>query len=125
MFELEGEPGAKWGHLPLRKRDCRPGERVNIVQHPFGQPKQISIQNNLVEYVGGDVIQYVTSTNPGSSGSPVLNDQWQVVGLHHSGGNLPEPTTGQYYNRNEGILIAQILADLPPGIREEIDAAAG
>jgi V8-like Glu-specific endopeptidase len=124
VFEVEGEPGKEWGYLPLEPRNVEPDQRINIIQHPFGQPKQISIQNNLVEYVGGNVIQYVTSTNPGSSGSPVLDDEWQVVGLHHAGGNIKEPTTGRFYNRNEGIVMSKILADLPADIRALIDEAA-
>jgi hypothetical protein len=32
-----------------------------------------------------DFIQYQTDTEPGSSGSPVYNDQWEVTALHHSG----------------------------------------
>ncbi len=125
VFEVEGAPGAEWGFLPMAPRNITVGERINIIQHPYGQPKQITIQNNFVEFVGGNVLQYVTATNPGSSGSPVLNDSWQVVGLHHAGGNIPEPTTGQFYNRNEGILISKILADLPDAIRQVVDQAAG
>src|SRR5205823_431544 len=99
------------------------GDHINIIQHPEGRPKQISIQNNLVEYVGGDVLQYVTSTSPGSSGSPVFNDGWQVVGLHHAGGYITEPTTGKHYNRNEGKLIQNILADMPAAIRQSVEAS--
>ena len=124
ILEVQDEPGREWGWLPLRPRDVKQGERINIIQHPNGQPKQISMQNNLVEFVGGNVIQYVTSTNPGSSGSPVLNDAWQVVGLHHAGGSLPEPTTGQFFNRNEGVLAQRILSDLPPDLRQQVDQAA-
>ncbi len=124
IFEVEGEPEKQFGYLPLAPRDVKQGDRINIIQHPNGGPKKITMQNNLVEYVGGDVLQYVTSTNPGSSGSPVFNDQWLVVGLHHAGGNVKEPTTGKFYNRNEGILLARILADLPAELRLRIHAAA-
>jgi V8-like Glu-specific endopeptidase len=89
------------------------GDLVNIIQHPAGRSKEISFQNNFVEYIGGNVAQYVTSTLNGSSGSPVLNDGWEVVALHHAGGNLAEPTTQRRYFRNEGILVERILADLP------------
>lgn len=113
LVQLEGEPGKKWGWLPPLSKGISGGSRVNIIQHPLGQPKQISLQNNFVQYVGNNVVQYITSTLQGSSGSPVFNDAWQVVALHHAGGNIPEPTTQQRYFRNEGILIESILADLP------------
>lgn len=113
IVELEGEPGIKWDCLPLAARDIRQNSRVNIIQHPMGRPKEISFQNNFVEYVGGNVVQYVTSTLGGSSGSPVFNDGWEVVALHHAGGNIPEPTTQRRYFRNEGIWVGSILADLP------------
>ena len=124
IFEVDGEPGQEWGYLPLKLAEVKTGQRINIIQHPFGQPKQISVQNNMVEYVGGNVLQYVTSTNPGSSGSPVLDNGWQVVGLHHAGGYIPEPTTGRFYSRNEGILISRILDDLPQELRTKVAAAA-
>ncbi|QIR36918.1 trypsin-like peptidase domain-containing protein [Tolypothrix sp. PCC 7910] len=118
VVEIAGEPGKKWGWLQLSRlpTEIRRDSRVNIIQHPQGQPKQISLQNNFVQYVGGNVVQYVTSTLQGSSGSPVLNDFWEVIALHHAGGNILEPTTQQRYFRNEGILIESILSDLPSEI---------
>jgi endonuclease G len=35
-------------------------------------------------------IYYTTDTEPGSSGAPVLNDQWQVVAIHHKA--VPKPS---------------------------------
>lgn len=124
IIQLENEPGDKWGWLPLLPRNIKQDDRVNIIQHPNGQPKQISFQNNFVEYVGSNVVQYVTSTRPGSSGSPVLNDGWGVVALHHAGGNIREPTTQRRYFRNEGILIRSIIDDLPSDLRKSIGSAA-
>lgn len=126
IFEVQDDPGKEdaWDNLPLQPHDLNPGERINIIQHPGGQPKQVSMQNNMVEYIGGDVLQYVTSTLPGSSGSPIFNDRWQVVGLHHAGGLISEPTTGRFFNRNEGIVIGKILTDLPTEVRQEIEKAA-
>lgn len=124
IVQLEREPGSEWGWLPLASRDIRRDSRVNIIQHPMGQPKQISFQNNFVEYVGGNIVQYVTSTLPGSSGSPVFNDKWEVVALHHAGGNMQEPTTQRRYFRNEGTWIGSILADLPEKLRERLKFAA-
>jgi len=55
---------------------------VNIVQHPGGQTKQLAIRNNAAVAIEGKNLSYFTDTQPGSSGSPVCNDAWQVVALH-------------------------------------------
>jgi V8-like Glu-specific endopeptidase len=124
LVQLDGEPGQRWGWIPLLPQAIiGSGSRVNIIQHPLGQAKQISFQNNFIQYVGGNVVQYITSTLQGSSGSPVFNDAWKVVALHHAGGHIPEPTTQQRYFRNEGILIESILADLPSELVELLKAA--
>lgn len=118
LVEIEGELGKECGYLPLASRDIKVDQRVNIIQHPAGQPKKISMQNNFVQYVDKNVVQYITSTMPGSSGSPVFNNNWEVVALHHAGGNIPEPTTGKKYYRNEGIWIGRILQDLPEELKK-------
>ena len=72
-------------------------------------------------------LHYRTDTAPGSSGSPVFNDQWEVVALHHSGvpqrdeqgrilatdGSVWEPEMGEHridWKANEGVRISQIVA---------------
>jgi V8-like Glu-specific endopeptidase len=117
VVELDGSPGTDWGVLAVSPRVPRKGGRVNIIQHPGGLPKQISLQNNFVEYVDATVVQYLTATLPGSSGSPVLDDHWEVAALHHAGGMILEPATSRKYFRNEGILLSAILKDLPQQVR--------
>lgn len=63
-------------------------DAVNIIQHPRGGFKQVALRNNtVIEIPGGKpaFLYYTTDTEPGSSGSPCFNDQWDVVALHHSG----------------------------------------
>lgn len=113
VVRMKGEPGMKWGFLKLKALDIRVGNKVNIIQHPAGGPKQIAMNDNEVKYVDNTIIQYITDTLPGSSGSPIFNDSWEVVGLHHSGGNIPEPSTNSIHFRNEGIRIGAILKEIP------------
>jgi endonuclease G len=61
------------------------GDSLNIIQHPRGETKQIALRSNELVDVLDDFHHYLTDTEPGSSGSPVFNDQWEVVALHHSG----------------------------------------
>ena len=61
------------------------GERVSIIQHPEGLPKMIAFRENKVIEIKDSFIHYTTDTQKGSSGSLVLNDQWEVVALHRAG----------------------------------------
>jgi len=113
VVRMRGEAGMKWGYMKLAPIDVKVNDKVNIIQHPAGGPKQIAMNDNEVKYLDEIVIQYITDTLPGSSGSPVFNDNWQVIALHHSGGNIPEPSTNSIHFRNEGIRVGAIIKDLP------------
>lgn len=97
-----------YGFLQMSKNGVRVDDFVNIIQHPLGGPKQIGLYNNLVMYADEDIVQYMTDTEEGSSGSPVLNSDWDVVALHHSGGWVNDPKTDQKVRRNQGTNIKRI-----------------
>lgn len=111
LARVRDSPGELFGFVDLAKRsEPTVNDFVSIIQHPQGGTKQICFTDNKVSAVFGDVLQYSTDTEPGSSGSPVFNQRWEIVGLHHRGGGLAGPD-GKKYFTNQGILIASILRD--------------
>lgn len=113
----EGElAGKKWTPLVLNEQDPQIDDFTIIIQHPGGGPKQIALYHNLIAYIDPEkrVIQYLTDTQPGSSGSPVFDTNWNVIALHHSGGRLREPGNDpkQTFYRNEGIHINTVIKGL-------------
>ena len=91
------------------------GERVNVIEHPDGDYKQIVVRESRIVHRGDTVLHYLADTEPGSSGSPVFNDQWQVVAIHHWGGPHRELTAnGRPLSRdvNEGIRVSAIVNEL-------------
>jgi V8-like Glu-specific endopeptidase len=82
-------------------------DRVIIVQHPQNLPKKIALAHNIVRHVDDDVLQYWTDTESGSSGAPVFNERWEVVGLHHWWVESPVDDGSDY--RNQGRNIARIV----------------
>lgn len=99
-----------WGSLPLHGGPVPEiGEHVSIIQHPGGGPKQIAAAANQVVNRYEHRLQYTTDTLPGSSGSPVFNDDWKVVALHRAGGNLLINARGDRMFANEGIVVEAIL----------------
>lgn len=82
------------------------GERVNIIQHPRGRRKELSLHDNKVNYVYDIGIRYTADTEGGSSGSPVFNNEWNLVALHHAGWQDPAGSGGA---TNEGIRMKAIV----------------
>jgi endonuclease G, mitochondrial len=76
-----------WLRLNPRLGKTDYGQYLSIIQHPGGQLKQIAIrENRLLPFTDADdFLSYQSDTFRGSSGSPVFNDFWDVVALHHSG----------------------------------------
>ena len=115
IVRVAGNPAAKWGALPLSPaKALNRGDHVNIIQHPGGAQKQISVLANVIVFIGDNRVQYLTDTLPGSSGSPVFDTDWNVIALHHSGGWLVEPNSASKstFYRNEGILIDVVIAGI-------------
>jgi endonuclease G len=63
------------------------GEIANIIQHPQGGYKQLVVRENSI--ISRDetnaVLHYLADTEKGSSGSPVCNNDWEPIALHHWG----------------------------------------
>src|SRR5215216_2004680 len=115
-----------WNHLIEEEGKAILGEFLNIIQHPNGEPKQLALRENQFIDLLDNFLHYETDTAPGSSGSPVFNDQWEIVGLHHSGvprkdqegriltrdGSLWKPSMGEHkidWIANEGIRVSRLI----------------
>ncbi|GEO04696.1 hypothetical protein AAE02nite_23600 [Adhaeribacter aerolatus] len=114
-----------WNRLIADQGKVIHGDTLNIVQHPQGEAKQIVLRSNRLVDLLDDFAHYETDTEPGSSGSPVYNDQWEVVALHHSGvpkmegGNLIAKDGSVWRNgmdpndlvwvANEGVRVSSIV----------------
>jgi hypothetical protein len=105
-------------HLPVLDES----QRVYLIGYPYGDELAFSFQDNeLIDHEGpprgtppvaGRVrLHYRAPTEGGSSGSPVFNADWEVIGLHHLGGKLGvEKLNGKAgtYAANEGIWIQSL-----------------
>jgi V8-like Glu-specific endopeptidase len=139
-----------WATLGPDQGSVVTGEELNIVGHPGGRLKEIAIRDNRLVAILAEFLQYTTDTETGNSGSPVFNNQWQVVALHHASvakrdakgrrlrkdGKVWREGDGEdavWWVANEGIRIGAILerlagADLAPaqaGLRDELFRVAG
>ncbi|MEU8852217.1 serine protease [Streptomyces sp. NPDC048564] len=149
LNDLDGAPPGErqgWVRLIGQQGKVLNGEAVNVIHHPEGERKRVSIRENRV--VSRDVqrLRYTSDTRDGSSGSPVFNDQWEMVALHCRGfpakkGDKFLTRTGEIWTRemgeeaihylaNEGLRASRIVkrlkearADLDPDMRALLDEA--
>lgn len=112
LCRVRGDANAEWGQIEMAPAEVNVGDRAIIVQHPGGGPKQIAFYHNLIAFANDHRVQYLTDTLNGSSGSPVFDNRWRLIAVHHSGGDIPEPGTKTRVFRNEGIHVNRILAGL-------------
>ena len=107
-----------FGYLPVSsaRNKHQLGDLVNIIQHPDGRMKEAVVRENQIVARKDTTLHYVADTEPGSSGSPVLNVQFGLVALHHWGSPHRELTDekGKLLPKtiNEGIRASSIYTDL-------------
>ena len=94
-----------------RKLQKDGSERIYIIGHPAGGTLQLSLQDNALLDFEGRLLHYRTPTVGGSSGSPVFDADWNLVGIHHAGGNFIRKLNHQkgMYQANEGIRMNYIV----------------
>ncbi len=111
IVRVRDNPGELFGYVDISShRDPSANDYMCVIQHPAGGPKQIVVTDNKVAAVFDSKVQYTSDTEPGSSGSPVFDQHWNIVALHHAGGMLPGPDRRKWFI-NEGILMSRILQD--------------
>jgi hypothetical protein len=88
------------------------GAYIYVIGHPAGGGLKFSIRgNDLLAYDAEKMrVHYSAPTEGGSSGSPVFNEAWQLMAVHHAGDSkmrrLDDPSVT--YQANEGITIKAI-----------------
>jgi V8-like Glu-specific endopeptidase len=122
LLRVEGEPGNDpvggtknkdpnaesrgWIKSPTSAHDFVPDTAVLIMQHPQGATLKLAWETQSVISVNEKKsrVRYRTNTEPGSSGSPCFDANWNLIALHHLGDasydgfNQPEYNQGIPFN---------------------------
>jgi len=74
------------GYVPLIEEGGKvlKAEALNVIHHPGGERKRVSIRDNRLVSQDEKWLRYTSDTRHGSSGAPVFNDQWEGVGAGSS-----------------------------------------
>jgi S1-C subfamily serine protease len=126
-------------HDAVRKQ-----QRIFVIGCPLGQTLQISLHGgSLVDHECPPTglppmpnrrrLHYTAATAKGNSGSPVFNDRWECIALHHAGGKMDLANNQPGLSRlnghksmtrdgeNQGIWLGSIIEDLNSSPTQEND----
>lgn len=84
-----------WIKLPTKPYEFLPNTPLLIMQHPQAEPLKLAFDTDSIIGINANntTVTYRTNTQPGSSGSPCFDINWNLVALHHSGDpNWRNPT---------------------------------
>ncbi len=120
LVKLPVNPTATYGYLSLSSVIPSAGDRIYIPQHPGGRRKEISVNTDSggtpdgfssvfdTSLSNAQEVRYLADTEGGSSGSPVLAyDSNLVIAIHNTGG-CPNGSYGRCDS-----LISSIGSDMP------------
>lgn len=115
LVQLPVNPTSTYGYLSLSSVIPAAGDRIYIPQHPGGRRKEISVNSDDgfssvfdTNLSNTQEVRYLADTEGGSSGSPVIDfDSNLVIAIHNTGG-CPNGS----YGRSDS-LINSIGADMP------------
>jgi hypothetical protein len=115
-------PKRGWIDLTKHGDKAAVDSAIFIAQHPSGLPVKLAFEpKGTIGYSPNDLrMRYAANTLAGSSGSPVFNDELEIIALHHAGDpTYPALDTGKY---NEGIPIPALLKRLSGVVLAKIAA---
>ena len=80
-----------------------------ILQHPGLRAQAAAFDSSMLEYNGnGTRVRYHVNTEPGSSGSPCFDQNWNLVAVHHAGAYTK--STGEKFN--QGVPVSKIVTHI-------------
>jgi hypothetical protein len=108
IVRLANSPGREYGHASIAAVDPPAGSRVTIIGHPAGRAKEIHA-GPVFDFPGGTWFRHQIDTVGGNSGSGVLNDHGQLVGIHTDAGcGVTTPIGG-----NRALRMSQLIPHSP------------
>jgi len=103
FLQVAGNPQDTYGIQVVNTTDApAAGATLAIIGHPSGEPKQVDV-GNMTSTNGTQLLYGDVDTLGGNSGSGVLNEAGELIGVHTNGGCMASG------GANSGVLYTAIV----------------
>jgi len=116
ILRLDGKPGLKYGFTRVRAAQPENQHLLTIIQHPRGQAKQTD-SGPMVGSSGAYMLYADLDTEPGSSGSGVLDREGLIIGVHTNGGCHANGGANRGVKMTEIIKGSRVIQELNAGMQ--------
>jgi V8-like Glu-specific endopeptidase len=103
LLEIAGDPGRP--ALTLADLEVNAGQSIRLIHHPGGKPAAVSDPGGVTQ-VGENYLFHDVPTEEGSSGAPIFDAVWNLIGLHR--GRTDRSPAGQ----SEGVRVTAFRKEL-------------
>ncbi len=103
ILELSGTPGKIYGYYAFANSVPAIGEPLIIFEHPGLDEKSVSRKNCFLKDTDNREFLHSCDTQGYSSGSPVLNTQFQIIGVHQ-GSQISDSSELNYGRLVKGLI---------------------
>jgi V8-like Glu-specific endopeptidase len=110
VFKIKGDLDLEGLEFSMDLPDPFAGDLITVIQHPWGRPMELSV--DLLTSVDHHMINYKADTNSGSSGAPVFDKKWRLIGIHF--GSLANES------HNTGLRASRIIGHLPQTLQSSL-----
>ncbi len=82
VLELEKNPGDIYGTYAIASELPKEKSNLIIFEHQGLSPKSVSQEGCKLQWLEGNILFHSCDTQNYSSGSPILNEKFEIVGIH-------------------------------------------
>ncbi len=109
LMRMQGQPPQSI--VSPNQAELNTGQEIRLIHHPLGKPVVISDVGQITQ-VGEDYFDHNIQAEVGSSGAPIFDREWKLIGIHRGNPGIPRVIKGTSASVPVRVFWFQIVSSL-------------